>query len=80
MAGNAISGLERLCGETASAALPLTNHLRAFLAGGDAVAIAFEDFLGNPSDDGRRVLGALELLHKLLLELFDIRHVRFVVG
>jgi len=33
-----------------------------------APAIAFEDFLGNPSDDGFVALGALELGFKLLLE------------
>jgi len=80
MADNSSSGLESLCGETATAALPLANHLHALLAGGDAVAAAFEDLLGNPSDDGRRILGSLELVDELLFELFDIRHVRYVVG
>jgi hypothetical protein len=72
MADNASSGLKSLCGETATAALPLADHLSALLAGGDAVTVAFEDFLGNPSDDGRSVLGSLELLEELLFELFDI--------
>ena len=66
--------LEGLCGKTAPAALPLADHLLALLAGGDAVSVAFEDFLGNPSDDGRRVLCALELADKLLLELFNVGH------
>jgi len=74
MAGNQALGLEGLCGETAAAAFTLADHLGAFLPGGDAVLVAFEDFLGNPSDDGRRVLVALELLHKLLLELLNVSH------
>lgn len=76
IADNSSSGLLSLCGETASAALPLSDHLRAFLAGGDAVSVAFEDFLRNPSDDGCGVLGSVELLQELLFELFDIRRVR----
>ena len=36
--------LAGLRGQTASAALALTDHLRAFLASGDAVTEAFEDF------------------------------------
>src|ERR1035441_2684474 len=72
MADNASSGLKSLCGKTATAALTLADHLSALLAGGDAVAVAFEDFLGDPSDDGRSVLGSLKLLHELLFELFDI--------
>jgi len=66
--------LDGLCGEAAAAALPLANHRCAFLAGGDAVSVAFEHLFGYPADDGRRVLGALELLHELLFELFDVRH------
>jgi len=34
-----------LGGETASAAFPLVDHLRAFLAGSDSVAVPIEDFL-----------------------------------
>lgn len=74
MADNQALRLESLCGETAAAAFSLANHRGAFLARGDAVLVALEDFLGNPSDDGRSVLGALELLHKLLLELFNVSH------
>ncbi len=74
MADNQALGLERLCGEAAAAALSLAYHLRALLAGCDSVPVAFEDSLGNPSDDGRSVLAALELLDKLLFELFDMPH------
>lgn len=80
MADNQALGLERLCGKAAAAALPLANHLRALLAGSDSVPVAFEDLLGNPSNDGRSVLAALELFDELLFELFNIRHVRCDVG
>jgi len=80
MADNSSPGLEGLGGETTSAALPLANHLCAFLAGGDSVSVALENFLRDPSDDGCRVLGSLELLDELLFELFDERHVRFVLA
>jgi len=80
MADNPSPGLLGLCGEAFASALTLADQLGAFLAGGDAVPVAFEDFLGCPSDDGCRILGSLELLHELLFELFDERHVRCVVG
>jgi len=80
MADNPSSRLLSLCGQVAAAALSLANHLHAFLAGGDSVLVAFEDFLADPFDDGCRVLGALELLHKLRFELCDIRHVRVVLA
>ena len=41
---------------TVTAALALANHLHAFLAGGDAVTVAFEHFLGNPAHDFIRAL------------------------
>ena len=72
MADNSSSGLESLCGETAAATLPLSDHLPAFLAGGDAVAVAFEDFLGNPPDEDIIVLGFVEFLSKLRFKLFDV--------
>ena len=72
LAGPFRERLFSLCGKTAPAAFALTDHLRAFLAGSDTVAVAFEDFLGNPADDGRGVLGAVELLCELDFELFDV--------
>ena len=60
--------------------LSCAHHLRAFLADRNAVSVAFENFLRNPCDDCGRVLDSLELLCKLRFELFDIRHVHFVVG
>ena len=80
MADNSSSGLLSLCGKAAAAALTLADHLGPFLAGGDSVAIAFEDFLRDPSDDGRGILAPLELLHELLFELFDVRHVRVLLA
>src|SRR5436190_16672135 len=74
MAGNQALRLEGLFGKAAAAALSLALHRLAFLASGDAVSVAFEDFLGNPSDDGCRVLCALELLHKLRFKVFDVAH------
>ena len=74
MADNQALGLEGLFGETAAAALSLALHRLAFLAGGDAVPVAFEDLLGNPSDDGFRGLVAVELLHKLRFKVFDVAH------
>ncbi|MDB6021375.1 MAG: hypothetical protein JWQ04_1232 [Pedosphaera sp.] len=53
-------------------ARPLTNHHCALLAGGDAVTVAFEQLLGNPADDRRSVLGALELLYELRFEVCDV--------
>ena len=69
--------LEGLCRKTGATALPLALHRLAFLAGGGAVPVALEAFLGNPSDDGRRVLGAVELLHKLRFKCFDVTHWSF---
>ena len=56
------SRLLRLSGDTATAALSLSVHLRAITAGGDTVSIAAREFLAGPSDDGRGVLAALELV------------------
>lgn len=78
--GAFLKRLLRFSERTASAALPLADHLHAFLACGDTVAIAFEDFLRSPADDGRGVLGAVELFGKLDFELFDVCHVSVVVG
>lgn len=55
----------------------LALHRLALAAGGDAVSVAFENLLGNPSDDGFRSLGARELLQKLGFELFDVGHRSF---
>lgn len=74
MADNQTLGLESLCGETAVAAFSLALHRLAFLASGDAVSVAFEDLLGNPSDDGCRVLCAVELFQKLRFKVFDVAH------
>lgn len=60
--------------ESAPAALALTDYLLAFLAGGNAVAVAFENLLGNPADDGRFVLSPVELLQKLRFKLVDVTH------
>ena len=62
-----------LAGKTAAAALSLTLDCGALTSGGDAVAVALKHFLGNPADNFRRVLcSAFDLLHKLLLERFDV--------
>jgi hypothetical protein len=74
MAGNQALRLEGLFGKTATAALSLPLHRLAFLAGGDAVPVAFEDFLGNPPSDGCRILVAVELLHQLRFKVFDVAH------
>jgi hypothetical protein len=66
--------LFRAYGRSPTARLALTLHLRAVLAGGDAVPIAFEDFLGNPADDRRFVFRAVELLQKLGFKLLDVCH------
>jgi hypothetical protein len=56
-------------GKTAAAALTLTLNLRALTSGGDAVAVAFKHFFGNPVNDGSCVLrSAIELGCKLCLE------------
>lgn len=47
-------------------------HRGPFLAGGDAVPVAFEDHFCDPADDSRVVLVAIELCDKLLLELLDL--------
>lgn len=78
MAHNQARRLEGLCGEAVPAALTLADHLGPFLPGGDAVFVAREDLLCCPPHDGRSILVAPELLHELLLELFDVSHVRFV--
>lgn len=67
------SRLLSLCGKTASSALSVALHRLAFLAGGDAVSVALQDFLGNPSNEGGLV-GAVELLQKLRFKLFDVCH------
>ena len=54
------------------AAFDLALDCRTFLSGGDAVLVAFQDFLGNPADDGGGILFAVKLCDKLLLELFDV--------
>src|SRR2546430_1862957 len=56
------SRLLRLSGDTACAALSLSVHLRAITAGGDTVPKAAREFFAGPSDDGRGVLAALELV------------------
>jgi len=73
----AVNASRRLCGfagKAAAAALSLADHLGALLAGGDAVAVTFEDFLRDPSNDGCGILAPFELLLKLGFELLDIRH------
>ena len=75
--GRSLLGLAE---RTATAALSFADHLRALLACGNPVAVAFEHFLGDPADDGVRVFRAVKLLSKLRFELFDVRHVRIVVG
>lgn len=72
MADNASSGLLSLCGETATAALPLSDHLRAFLAGGDAVAVAFKKLLASPANDGSGVAAAFKFARKLALKIIDV--------
>jgi hypothetical protein len=62
-------------GRAASAAFPVPDDLRALLARLDPVSVAFDDFLGDPSDDGVLALSAIELGFKLLLELRDVAHV-----
>ena len=64
--------LLRLPELAAAAALSLALDRCTGLAGGDAVTVAFEDFLGNPSDDGFRALCAFELLCELFLKVCDI--------
>src|ERR1035441_1375598 len=60
-------------GKTTAAALTLTLDCCALLSCGDAVAIAFKHFLGNPADDGSCILrSAFKLLRKLLLKRFDV--------
>ena len=56
-------------GNGRTAALSLADHFGPFLAGGDAVAIAFEDFLRDPSNDGCGILAPFELLLELGFEL-----------
>ena len=74
MTDNQTLRLESLGGQVAAAALTLALHRLAFPASGDAVLVAFEDFLGNPSDDGFRCLVALELFHQLRFKLLDVAH------
>jgi hypothetical protein len=63
---------------TAAAALSLANHLCAFLAGCDAVSIAFEHFLGGPSDDCHGAIRTVvELFGKLCLKLLNECHCSF---
>jgi hypothetical protein len=69
-----------LAQRTAAAGLALADHLRAFLASGDAVAIALKYLLGDPADDGRRVFGTVELLGEFRFEVCDVRHRSFCVG
>jgi len=59
----------------APAALALALHRRATLAGGDAVAVAFEHALGAPADNRAGITFGVQLSSKFLLELFDERHV-----
>jgi len=78
LAHNAGSGLLGLCGEAAAAARTLPDHLGTLLPGGDAVSVAFEDFLGNPPHDGCGILATLEPFDELLFELLDVGHVRCI--
>ena len=72
LADNEAVRLLGLSERTSAAALPLANHRSPFPSGGDAVPVAFQDFLGNPANDGRGVLIAVELSCKLRFELFDV--------
>ena len=58
-----------LPGDAVAAALSLSDRPSALLAGGDAVSVAFEDFLRDPSDDGYRVRATLELFSEAPLEI-----------
>jgi hypothetical protein len=80
LAGNASRRLCGFAGKAAAAALSLADHLGALLAGGDAVAVTFEDFLRDPSNDGCGILAPFELLLEFCFEFLDIRHGSFVVG
>lgn len=70
------SNLQLLNGRNKPSASTLSGTLYHFtvLAGSDAVPIAFEDFLGNPSDDGRSLLVTFELLEQLCFKLLNIGH------
>jgi hypothetical protein len=46
---------DRSCG------FPVASHLPVLLAGGDAVTVAFENFLGNPSNDGNEFMNNFAL-------------------
>ena len=66
--------------ETSTAAtLSLADDCLAFSAGGDAVLVAFEDFLRDPSNDGG-IVTALKLLLKLRFKFLDVRHGREMIG
>jgi hypothetical protein len=68
-AGNAGSRLLSLWWERPSAP-SLALHGGALLSGRDAVPVAFEDFLGNPANDGSGVVSAMfELFGKFRLKL-----------
>jgi len=58
-----------------AAAFSVPLDLRAFLARFDAIAVGFEDFLGNPPDKSLVVLHAVESGFEALLELVEIAHV-----
>ena len=69
MTDNAGSRLLSLLRERLSA-LSLADYLAAFLAGGNAVPVAFEHFLGNPANDGSGVVSAIfKLCGKFRLKL-----------
>ncbi len=72
MADNNTKRLLGVAERIASAALALANHLNAFLACGDAVAVTFEDFFGNPSHDGFGRLIAEKPLCKLRFKLLNV--------
>jgi len=61
-------------GGTVLAALTLAADRSLFPACGDAVLVAFQDFLGNPADDLLAGLATGKLRGKLFLALFDVRH------
>jgi hypothetical protein len=42
------------------------------LSRGEAAPVGFENFLGNPADEGIGVRTGFELLSKLCLELIDV--------
>lgn len=74
---NANSGLESWggrAGRSAASALTLALHDRAVLAGLDAVTVAFEDFLGHPSNEGGFVVLAVKLGDKLRFKLLNVSH------